>query len=136
MCNEADLNVKENLGGNDHIMTEFTLQSERAKLESDVMVLQLCKDNYKDMTEELARVDWKGSLAGKMVEQQWQEFLGVFWKAQQKFIPRKKKHIKGSMRQPGVREVPEDWKIVNVTPKKGGKQKTGNYRPVSLTSVE
>ena len=27
------------------------------------------------MKEELARVDWKGSLAGKTVEQQWQEFL-------------------------------------------------------------
>eukprot|EP00061_Rhincodon_typus_P014592 g41702.t1 len=33
--------------------------------------------------------------------------------------------------------VPEDWKVRNVTPlfKKGGRQKTGNYRPVSLTSV-
>eukprot|EP00061_Rhincodon_typus_P016362 g44544.t1 len=33
--------------------------------------------------------------------------------------------------------VPEDWKIVNLTPlfKKGVKQKTENYRPISLTSV-
>ena len=33
--------------------------------------------------------------------------------------------------------VPEDWKVANVTPlfKKGGRQQTGNYRPVSLTSV-
>ena len=33
--------------------------------------------------------------------------------------------------------VPEDWRVANVTPlfKKGGREKTGNYRPVSLTSV-
>eukprot|EP00061_Rhincodon_typus_P003613 g20514.t1 len=33
--------------------------------------------------------------------------------------------------------VPDDWKIANVTPlfKKGGRQKTGNYRLFSLTSV-
>ncbi|KFV88874.1 hypothetical protein N308_13813, partial [Struthio camelus australis] len=34
-------------------------------------------------------------------------------------------------------EVPEDWKKANVTPvfKKGKKEKPGNYRPVSLTSI-
>ena len=33
--------------------------------------------------------------------------------------------------------VPADWKTPNVTPlfKKGGRQKAGNYRLVSLTSV-
>ena len=33
--------------------------------------------------------------------------------------------------------VPEDWRVANVIPifKKGGKEKTENYRPVSLTSV-
>eukprot|EP00061_Rhincodon_typus_P013097 g39262.t1 len=33
--------------------------------------------------------------------------------------------------------VPEDWKIAHVTPlfKKGLRQKTGNYRLISLTSV-
>ncbi|KAF4796679.1 hypothetical protein TURU_082046 [Turdus rufiventris] len=34
-------------------------------------------------------------------------------------------------------EVPDDWKLANVTPihKKGGKEDPGKYRPVSLTSV-
>ncbi|KFW87800.1 hypothetical protein N305_06097, partial [Manacus vitellinus] len=34
-------------------------------------------------------------------------------------------------------EVPDDWKLVNVTPihKKGWKEDPGKYRPVSLTSV-
>ncbi|KAF4803096.1 hypothetical protein TURU_020591 [Turdus rufiventris] len=34
-------------------------------------------------------------------------------------------------------EVPDDWKLANVTPvhKKGGNDDPGNYRPVSLTSV-
>eukprot|EP00061_Rhincodon_typus_P013555 g39994.t1 len=33
--------------------------------------------------------------------------------------------------------VPENWKMANVIPlfKKGGRQKIGNYRPISLTSV-
>ena len=33
--------------------------------------------------------------------------------------------------------VPVDWTVANVTPlfKKGGREKTGNYRPVSLTPV-
>ncbi|RMC21468.1 hypothetical protein DUI87_02334 [Hirundo rustica rustica] len=34
-------------------------------------------------------------------------------------------------------EVPDDWKLANVTPihKKGGREDPGSYRPVSLTSV-
>jgi len=34
-------------------------------------------------------------------------------------------------------EVPDDWRIANVTPiyKKGWKEDPGNYRPISLTSV-
>ncbi|KFW63307.1 hypothetical protein AS28_10282, partial [Pygoscelis adeliae] len=34
-------------------------------------------------------------------------------------------------------EVPDDWRLANVTPiyKKGRKKDPGNYRPVSLTSV-
>eukprot|EP00061_Rhincodon_typus_P011034 g35757.t1 len=33
--------------------------------------------------------------------------------------------------------VPDGWKVANVTPvfKKGGRQKMGNYRPLSLTPV-
>ncbi|GAB0204171.1 mitochondrial enolase superfamily member 1 [Grus japonensis] len=36
-----------------------------------------------------------------------------------------------------TREVPVDWRLANVTPiyKKGWKEDSGNYRPVSLTSV-
>ena len=34
-------------------------------------------------------------------------------------------------------EVPEGWRVVNVVPlfKKGCREKPGNYKPVSLTSV-
>ena len=34
-------------------------------------------------------------------------------------------------------EVPEDWRIAKVVPlfKKGSRDNSGNYRPVSLTSV-
>jgi len=83
ICNDADvireLNVKEPLAGSDHSdhnKIEFTLQFEREMLDSNIMVLQLSKGNHKAMREELARLDWKGSLAGKNVEQQWQEWRG------------------------------------------------------------
>ena len=34
-------------------------------------------------------------------------------------------------------QVPEDWRVVNVTPlfKKGSREELENYKPVSLTSV-
>eukprot|EP00061_Rhincodon_typus_P008567 g31288.t1 len=58
------------------------------------------------MRKELRRIDWKRSLAGKTVEQQWQEFLAVIQETQQKFMPRKKKRDTGTMRQPWLtREV-------------------------------
>jgi len=66
------------LGISDHNMIEFTLQLEREKLESDVMVLQLNKGNCKDMREELARVDWKGRLAGKTWNNNGKSFGGLF----------------------------------------------------------
>ena len=74
------------------------------------------KGNYKDMREELARVDWKGSLAGKTVEQQWQEFLGVIRETQQKFIPKRRKHAEGRMRHPWLmREVKDSIKAKEKT---------------------
>eukprot|EP00061_Rhincodon_typus_P002210 g16897.t1 len=79
-------------------MIEFALQFEREQLESDAMVSQLSKGNYKELREELVRVDWKGSPVDKMVEQQWQEIFDVIQEAQQKFIPKKKKYTKGRMR--------------------------------------
>eukprot|EP00061_Rhincodon_typus_P015729 g43573.t1 len=91
--NEADLireiKVKEPLGGSDDNVTEFTLQVEREEMESDVTVLQLNKGNSRGMSEELIRIDWERSLAGKMVEQQWQEFLGLIRETQQKCIKEK-----------------------------------------------
>ena len=34
-------------------------------------------------------------------------------------------------------EIPEDWKMANITPlhKKGAKNNPSNYRPISLTSI-
>ena len=45
------------------------------------------------------------------MEQQWQEFLGVIWEAQQKFIPRRRKHTKGRTKHPWLmREVKDSIK--------------------------
>ena len=45
------------------------------------------------------------------MEHQWQEFLGIIQKAQHKFIPRKRKHVKGRARQPWLsREVRDSIK--------------------------
>ena len=44
-------------------------------------------------------------------------------------------HIFNNSVEAGI--IPEDWKSANVTAihKKGSRQETGNYRPISLTSV-
>eukprot|EP00061_Rhincodon_typus_P002086 g16573.t1 len=90
-------------------MIEFTLQFEREKIGSEVMVLQLNKGDYRGMREELGRINWERSPAGKTVEQQWQEILGVIQETQKKFTPRRKKH--GTMRQPWLtREVRDSIK--------------------------
>ena len=112
LCNEPDLikdlKVREHLGGSDHNMVEFSLQFERRKVESDVKVLQLNKGNYRGMREELTKIDWEQSLVGKTVEQQWQEFLGVIEDTVQRFIPKKRKVIRGGIRQPWLtKEVRE-----------------------------
>eukprot|EP00061_Rhincodon_typus_P015146 g42664.t1 len=60
------------------------------------------------MREELARVGWNRNLAEKTVEQQWPELMSVIREAQQKFIPRKKKHIKWRIRQPWLTRVVKD----------------------------
>lgn len=52
------------------------------------------------MRDELAKVDWKGTLAGLTVGQQWQEFLGIIQKTQDFFIL-KKKESKGRTMQQG-----------------------------------
>eukprot|EP00061_Rhincodon_typus_P016363 g44545.t1 len=78
LCNEADLirelKGMEPLGGSDHKMTEFTLKFEREKIESEVTVLQLNKCDYRDMREELGRIDWKRSVAGKTVNSSGRSF--------------------------------------------------------------
>ena len=100
LCNEPDLikdlEVNEPLGGSDHNMVRFNLQLERDKGRSEVSVLQLNKGDYGAMREELAKVDWKDTLAGMTVEQKWQVFLGIIQKVQDQFIPRRKKDSKGS----------------------------------------
>jgi len=72
LCNEADLikelKVKEPLGSSDHNMIELGLQFERENVESDVMVLQLNKGDYRGMREEVIRIDWEQRLAGKTME--------------------------------------------------------------------
>eukprot|EP00061_Rhincodon_typus_P002825 g18562.t1 len=89
-------------------MIEFTLQFEREKTESEVTVLQLNKGDYRGMKEELSRIDWKRSRAGKTVEQQWREFLGLIKVTQQIFIPRRKKHGIGRMRHPWLTKEVRD----------------------------
>ncbi|XP_059802213.1 uncharacterized protein LOC132378916 [Hypanus sabinus] len=116
LCNEPDLirdlEVKEPLGGNDHNKIRFNLQFEKEKGKSDVAVLQLNKGNYGTMREELAKVQWNNTLAGKTVEQQWQVFLGIMQKVQDRFIPKRKKDPKGKKGQPWLtREVKGSIKI-------------------------
>ncbi|XP_059806825.1 uncharacterized protein LOC132381440 [Hypanus sabinus] len=116
LCNELDLirdlEVKEPLGDSDHNMICFNLQFEKEKGKSDVSVLQLNKGNYGAMREELAKVQWNNTLAGKTVEQQWQVFLGIVQKVQDRFIPMRKKDPKGSKGQTWLmREVKGSIKI-------------------------
>eukprot|EP00061_Rhincodon_typus_P008505 g31179.t1 len=56
-------------------------------------------------------------------------YPGTLWEAREV--------IAGSLAEIATVEVPEDWRVANVVPlfKKGDKEKPGNYRPVSLTSV-
>ncbi|XP_072101147.1 sodium/glucose cotransporter 1 isoform X2 [Mobula birostris] len=64
------------------------------------------KGNYSGMREELAKVDWKGTLAGKTAEQQWLEFMREMRNVQDRYIPKKKKFSNGKRMQPWLtREV-------------------------------
>ncbi|XP_055486669.1 uncharacterized protein LOC129693972 [Leucoraja erinacea] len=93
-------------------MISFNLQFEKEKVKSEVAVMKLNKGDYEGMREELAKIDWKGILAGMMVEQQWQEFLGINRKTQDHLIPKRKKDSKGSRRQPWPsREVRDRIKL-------------------------
>eukprot|EP00061_Rhincodon_typus_P012354 g38034.t1 len=59
------------LGSGDHNMIDFSLQFDKEKLALNEKVSKI---NFKDMREELARVDYEVGRAGA-VEQQWQMFL-------------------------------------------------------------
>ncbi|XP_055500270.1 uncharacterized protein LOC129702543 [Leucoraja erinacea] len=127
LCNEPDLikelEVKEPLGGSDHSMVRFNLHLEREKGRSEVSVLELNKGDY--IREELAKDDWKDTLAGMTVEQQWQVFRGIIQKMQDQFIPKRKKGSKGSKGLPWLtRDVRDSIKIKEKTyvAKRSGKQ--------------
>ncbi|XP_072107366.1 uncharacterized protein [Mobula birostris] len=110
LCNEpeviGEIEVKEPLGGSDHNMIEFTVKLEKEKPKSDVSVFQWSKGNYSGMREELAKVDWKETLAGRTAEQQWLEFMREMRKVQDRYIPKKKKFSSGKRMQPWLtREV-------------------------------
>ncbi|XP_072885546.1 uncharacterized protein [Hemitrygon akajei] len=127
LCNEPEvireMEVKEPLGGSDDNMIELTVKFEKEKPKSDVSVFQWSKGNYSGMREELAKVDWKGTLAGRMAEQQWLEFMREVRKVRDRYIPKKKKFSNGKRMQP--------WLTREVKAKVKAKQRTYKEAKIS-----
>ncbi|RMC20740.1 hypothetical protein DUI87_01592 [Hirundo rustica rustica] len=147
----GDVVVGGRLGQSDHEIIEFSIFGEVRRSTSKTLALDFRRADF-GLFRRLQSIPWEAALKNKGVQESWSCFKPEILMAQEQTVPvcQKMGSIERELADELAKplsiiyqqswltgEVPDDWKLANVTPihRKGGREDPSNYRPVSLTSV-
>ena len=149
-----NVEIQEPLGSSDHNQLHFNINIKSDKTKVKQCRRDFRKGNYREIRKNLAHIDWDEKMKNKTATECWDianaskinnmkenKSPGVdglspkILKETVEQISKPLAHVFNMSLQEGI--VPVEWKEANIIPlfKKGSRNKSVNYRPVSLTSV-
>ncbi|XP_048787424.1 uncharacterized protein LOC125686903 [Lagopus muta] len=123
-----EVKVRGSLGCSDHEMVEFKILSGRSKAKSRIAILDFRRANFDLFRDLLGAVSWARVLEGKGACESWSAFKQLFFQAQDRCVPVRKKSGKG-----GRRPV---WMSKELVCKLKGKKKAHEMWKKGLTTWE